>query len=241
MRSISNFDPREFARLFSASSTHYATASWGPARGGEPGQIGHDTLWLALSRSARAITRLVSRGSTTDSEPLRRVSILPRGMTLGVTQQIPTEDRHVLTQPQLAARLQVLMGGYSAERLVFENVSTGAEGDLKAATGLATKMVAQYGMSAYLGAVYYDHDESHPFLGRKMAVAGGSSDATIHAIESEARKLLATALEEATTLLTKHRSKLDALQARLVDIETVEEGMLRQLLGADTAAIHGTG
>ena len=103
-----------------------------------------------------------------------------------------------MAQAELEARLRVLMGGYAAERLVLGSISTGAENDLKEATRLASQMVAHYGMSERLGPVYYDHEAEHPFLGQRMAIDGGTSAATIAAIEEEARRILARALEEAT-------------------------------------------
>lgn len=174
-----------------------------------------------------------------DSEPLHRVTILPRGMALGSTQQSSREDRHILTEPELKARLRVLMGGYSAERLVLDCVSTGAEDDLKQATKLATKMVAHYGMSSRLGAVYYEHDAEHPFLGQRMASSSAASDETTHTIESEARGLLATSLADASDLLQSHRSQLDALVSLLIRQETIEKGELQRLLGAPLIPSYG--
>ena len=136
-----------------------------------------------------------------DAEPLHRVSIIPRGMALGVTQQSPGADRHLMAQAELESRLRVLMGGYAAERLVLASISTGAENDLKEATRLASRMVAHYGMSERLGPVYYDHDAEHPFLGQRIATEGGTSPATTNAIEEEARRLLRRALDEAGELL----------------------------------------
>lgn len=166
-----------------------------------------------------------------DSEPLHRVTILPRGMALGATQQTSDEDRHILTEPQLKSRLRVLMGGYSAERLVFDSVSTGAEDDLRRATQLATKMVANYGMSRRLGAVHYEHDAEHPFLGQRIASSNAASDETTHTIESEARGLLSDALDTATELLHGRRKELDELVSRLLQQETVEQQQLLQILG----------
>ena len=131
-----------------------------------------------------------------DTEPLHRVSIIPRGMALGVTQQSPGVDRHVMAEAELESRLRVLMGGHAAERLVLASISTGAENDLKEATRLASRMVAHFGMSERLGPVYYDHDAEHPFLGMRVATEGGTSPATTNAIEEEARRLLRRALDE---------------------------------------------
>lgn len=181
---------------------------------------------VAVHESGHAV---IARFSS-DSEPLHRVTILPRGRALGITQQLSNEDRHILTEPQLHARLRILMGGYAAERLVFQNVSTGAENDLKEATRLATKMVAHYGMSKGLGAVHYDHDTEHPFLGQRMATDGGASDRTTHTIESEARELLSCALREAGQLLEKHRDALDTLERLLFDQETIEKDELELVL-----------
>jgi len=165
------------------------------------------------------------------AEPLHRISIIPRGMALGVTQQTPAADRHIMTQPELEARLQVLMGGYAAERVVLGDVSTGAENDLKEATKLATKMVANYGMSKKLGAVYYDHDAEHPFLGHSVATDSGTSDATTYAIEGEARETLAAALAGAVATVEKLRPQLDALVTALLERESLEQKDLVPILG----------
>ncbi|HVY29499.1 MAG TPA: ATP-dependent zinc metalloprotease FtsH [Polyangiaceae bacterium] len=163
------------------------------------------------------------------AEPLERVSIIPRGMALGVTRQTPLEDRHLMTQPEIEARLCVLMGGYAAEKLVFGSVSSGAENDLKQASELALKMVAHYGMSPGLGPVYYEHQTEHPFLGQRIATESGTSDATIRAIELEAREVLTRALETAGLLLRQHQRELDLLQKALVERETLERSDLEAL------------
>jgi cell division protease FtsH len=164
-------------------------------------------------------------------DPLHKVTILPRGMALGVTQQTPAADRHIMTQPELQARLEVLMGGYAAERAVLGDVSTGAENDLKEATKLATKMVANYGMSAKLGAVYYDHESEHAFLGHSIATESGTSDATSYAIEAEARETLGHALEAASKIIEQHPPELEALVEALMERETLEEKEIPPILG----------
>jgi cell division protease FtsH len=167
------------------------------------------------------------------AEPLHRVSIIPRGMALGVTQQTPAADRHIMTQAELEARLQVLMGGYAAERVVLGDVSTGAENDLKEATKLATKMVANYGMSKKLGAVFYDHEAEHAFLGHRVATESGTSDATTFAIEAEARETLTAALAGATAAIERQRAQLDALVNALLEHESLEQKDLIPILGPD--------
>jgi cell division protease FtsH len=164
------------------------------------------------------------------AEPLRRISIIPRGMALGATQQTPGVDRHIMTQVELEARLNVLMGGYAAENVLLGGISTGAENDLREATKIASRMVASYGMSKELGPVYYEHESEHPFLGYRIGTEGGTSDATVSAIEREARGLLSRALERASALLQNRRGTLVRLVDVLVERETLEGSELTELL-----------
>src|SRR4029078_12526183 len=105
-------------------------------------------------------------------------------------------------------KLCVLLGGYASEDLVFDGLSSGSENDLKQATDLAYKMVAHYGMSEQVGPVYHEHRTEHPFLGQTLATDGGVSDATIHTIEEEARRMIGEALEEAKYRIAEHSESL---------------------------------
>jgi cell division protease FtsH len=182
---------------------------------------------------------------TPHAEPLERVSILPRGMALGATHQTPAADKHLLTLPELEARLRVLMGGHAAETVILGTPSSGAENDLKIATDLALKMVSHFGMSESVGPVFYDHRSEHPFLGQTLAANGGISDATIHALEQEARKLLVKAKAEAQAAVIANRSALDALVAELLVHETVDKAEIARIVGppapagAAAASSHG--
>jgi cell division protease FtsH len=166
-----------------------------------------------------------------EAEPLHRVTIIPRGMALGATQQSPGADRHLMAQAELESRLRVLMGGYASERLILGSISTGAENDLKEATRLASHMVAHYGMSERLGPAYYDHEAEHPFLGQRMGSDSGTSPSTIGVIEEESRRILGRALEEASAMLSKQRVELDRLVAALLEHETLEREELATILG----------
>jgi cell division protease FtsH len=163
------------------------------------------------------------------AEPLSRVSIIPRGMALGVTQQSPGAERHIMTEPQIEAELQVLMGGHAAERVVFGTVSSGAASDLKRASELAFKMVAHYGMSEAIGPVYYEHRTEHPFLGQTLATDGGTSDATVHAIEREAQRVLTESVERARRCIAEHKAEFDRLVDSLLERETIERADLMRL------------
>jgi cell division protease FtsH len=189
---------------------------------------------VAIHESGHA---LVARYSS-ETDPPNRVSIIPRGMALGVTQQSPSMDRHIMAQGELEARLRVLMAGYAAERLVLGSISTGAENDLKEATRLATHMVAHYGMSPRLGPVYYDHDAEHAFLGQRMATESGTSPATISVIEEEARQILGRALSEATDVVTRQRGQFDILVSSLLEHESLEREDLAKIFepSSDPAA-----
>jgi cell division protease FtsH len=189
---------------------------------------------VAVHESGHAI---VAR-FTADAEPLRRVSILPRGFALGATQQTAAPDRHIVTQPQLEAKLGVLMGGYAAESLLLGNVSSGSESDLRSATDLAFTMVAHYGMSKRVGPVFHEQRLEHPFLGERLATETGVSEATSSIIEDEVRRALAEALDSATRSIEHHREALTRLIAALLEHETMEKSALDAVLGEDKDAWH---
>jgi cell division protease FtsH len=187
---------------------------------------------VAIHESGHAVVAYF----TPDTEPLRRVTIIPRGMALGVTQQTPGEDKHMASQPELEARLRVLMGGYAAEILLYGHPSSGAENDLRQGTEIAYRMVAQFGMSDEIGPVFHEHRVEHPFLGQRLATDSGVSDLTVHAIEGETRKLLLSALEDAKKLIGAHRNAFDDLVKLLLVQETVERGELEKTLGSTSRA-----
>jgi cell division protease FtsH len=182
---------------------------------------------VAVHEAGHALTAWV----TPEAEPTRRVSILPRGMALGATHQAPAEDRHLHTRAELVARLVVLLGGYASERAVLGDISTGAAHDLREATRIASQMVSHYGMSEELGAVYYEHQEEQVFLGQRVASDGGTSDATVHAIETEVRALLRQVLARTAAVIDAERGKLDILVGALLERETLEREDLEALLG----------
>ncbi len=182
-------------------------------------EAGHAVVAHALDRTA----------------PLRRVSIVPRGQALGATQQTQDADTHLHTKSELEAKLAVLLGGYAAEQLLMSEVSSGAENDLRQASHIAHRMVGQLGMSD-LGPIYHEHNTEHPFLGARIATDAGVSDATIHAIEREAQRLLAEALDTATTTLSASRTRLERLIAALLEQETLDQAELVALLDPTAAA-----
>ena len=187
---------------------------------------------VAIHESGHAVVAHFTPGT----EPLRRVTIIPRGMALGLTQLTPGEDKHIASQPELEGKLCVLMGGYAAEILLYGRPSSGAESDLRQGTDIAYRMVAQYGMSDKLGPVFYEHRAEHPFLGQRLATDSGISDLTVHTIEDETRRFLAAAFEGAKTLISAHRAAFDQLVDLLVVQETIERAELENTLGVKTTA-----
>jgi cell division protease FtsH len=154
-------------------------------------------------------------------DPVHKVTILPRGRSLGHTLVLPTEDRYNQTRSEMIDTLAYALGGRAAEELVFHEPTTGAGNDIEKATSLARSMVTQYGMSAKLGAVKYGSTDSEPFLGRDMGSRPDYSDAVAADIDSEVRALIEAAHDEAWEILVEYRDILDRLVLELLDKETL--------------------
>jgi cell division protease FtsH len=156
------------------------------------------------------------------TDPIHKVTIIPHGMALGITQQLPEDDRYHYPRSYLENRICVALGGRAAERLVFGEVSTGAQSDLKTVTDLAEKMVCQWGMSDKVGPVTYTRGEEHPFLGRKLAQEKGFSEAMAWRIDQEITAFIRHGEELADGLLRDNRARLDALATALQEEETLD-------------------
>jgi cell division protease FtsH len=188
---------------------------------------------VAAHEAGHAIVALY----TEHAEPLRRVSILPRGLSLGATQQALEDDRHLATSEELNAKLCVLLGGYACEELLFGNVSSGSENDLREATSLAFRMVAHFGMSPRLGPAFHELRVEHPFLGQKLASEASVSDATMHTIEEEARRVLADASATAARTLSSHRGELARLMTALLRQETLEKEEVDRIIATSSNGV----
>jgi cell division protease FtsH len=151
-------------------------------------------------------------------------------MALGITQQLPEDDRYYYPRSYLENRLRVALGGRAAERLVFGEVSTGAKSDLKMVTDLAEKMVCQWGMSEKIGPVVFTRGEEHPFLGLKLAEEKGFSEAMAWRIDQEIIALIRESEKVADRLLAEHRARLDALAAALQEEETLDGARVEEVL-----------
>jgi cell division protease FtsH len=172
------------------------------------------------------------------ADPVHKISIIPRGIgALGYTQQRPTEDRYLMTRPELLDRLAVLLGGRVAEELVFGEISTGAQNDLQRATDIARSMVAEYGMSDLLGPVTYDRPRQPMFLPESYSPAKTYSETRATQIDEEISSLMEKAEGRVRNILSERRKVLDDLARLLSQKEMVQGEELRKMLSESTAEI----
>jgi len=164
-------------------------------------------------------------------DPVHKVSIVPRGRSLGVTQLMPEKELYNVGEHLLKARLIMMMGGRAAEKLVFDEFSAGAEDDIDRSTRLARRMVASWGMSEAIGPVAFRQSEEHPFLGKEMHTYREFSEETARLIDVEVQKIMHEAHASAVQLLKQYREKLDTLAAALLEAENLERDEVAKILG----------
>jgi cell division protease FtsH len=185
-----------------------------------------DKRITAYHEGGHALVAMLSASS----DPVHKVTIIPRGMALGVTQTLPPEDRYNLTRDQILAMIRHAMGGRAAEELVFGHLSTGASNDLQQATRLARQMVCKYGMSDRLGPVSYGEDDHDVFLGRDIMTRKDFSEKKSEQIDEEVSETLNSLYLEAKQLLVANRSTLDRVAESLLERETLDTADLRLLI-----------
>jgi cell division protease FtsH len=169
---------------------------------------------------------------TPGCDRVHKVTILPRGRALGVTQLVPEEERYNISQTDLASRLAMLLAGRAAEKLQFDQFSAGAESDLQEATRLARRMVTHWGMSDRLGPVAYHAGEDHPFLGREIAQHERQfSEHTAQVIDEEVEKILHAAEDLAKRTIQQHTDKLATIAESLLEREVLDESEITELIG----------
>lgn len=164
------------------------------------------------------------------TDPIYKVSIIPRGMAMGVTQLLPEEDRHYYPKTYLMNKLCVALGGRNAEKLVFNDVSSGAQSDLKEATTLAEKMVAQWGMSDKVGPVNLGRGEEHPFLGRELSMPKRYSEEMAWLMDQEIQKFIMEAEDKAKDILVQNKRILDKLAETLVREEVLDKEEIEKII-----------
>jgi cell division protease FtsH len=198
--------------------------------------MGVERKSMVLSEAERKITAYHEAGHalvaklTPSTDPIHKVSIIPRGRALGVTQQLPLDDRYTYSKDYLYGTLKVLLGGRVAEEIALQTMTTGAGNDLERATELARKMVTEWGMSERMGPLTFGKREEHVFLGREIAKHRDYSDKTAEEIDEETKRIVTEAYHQTKELLEKNRNLLDAIAKALLERETLEANEIDQII-----------
>ena len=179
----------------------------------------HERLVTAYHEAGHALVA----GASNYSDPVTKITILPRGRALGYTMVMPLEDRYSVSRNQLLDQIAYAMGGRIAEEIVFKDPTTGASNDFEKATNIARTMVTKYGMSSKVGAISLGGGNAEPFLGRELATHRDWSNEMAEQVDNEVRQILDTAMDEAHKALTTNRTILDRLAKELLEKETLNQ------------------
>ncbi|MBR0566306.1 ATP-dependent zinc metalloprotease FtsH [Azoarcus sp. L1K30] len=164
------------------------------------------------------------------TDPVHKVTIIPRGRALGVTMQLPTEDRYSQDRERLLQTITVLFGGRIAEELFMKQMTTGASNDFQRATDLARRMVTQWGMSDSLGPMVYGEEEGEIFLGRQVTTHRNVSEATMQKVDAEIRRIVDQQYALARRLLEENRDKVESMTAALLEMETIDADQINDIM-----------
>jgi cell division protease FtsH len=167
-----------------------------------------------------------------EHDPVYKVTIIPRGRALGVTQFLPEEDRYSMSKRRIESAIATLFGGRIAEELIFgaDSVTTGASNDIERATELARNMVTKWGLSNRLGPLSYSEEAGEVFLGRSVTQHKQLSDVTAHVIDEEVRSVIETNYARAKDILQTHLEKLHAMADALVKYETIDDEQIKDIM-----------
>jgi cell division protease FtsH len=203
-----------------------------------------DKLLMGVARNSLVITEDEKRATAIHeaghalihyhlkhSDPLHKVSVVPRGRALGVTISLPEKDVYSRSKAWLDDRIAIMYGGYAAERLIYGETTTGTAQDIRQATDFARKMVCEWGMAEGMGPVAYGQEEEPIFIGKEIAQHKDYSEDTAMRIDAAIKAILESALNRVTSLLTEHRDQLEKLADALVARETLADSEVRELLG----------
>ena len=164
------------------------------------------------------------------SDPVHKVTIIPRGRALGATMQLPEEDRYAYDRVFLMSRIAVLFGGRIAEELFMNQMTTGASNDFERATQMARDMVTRYGMSDALGPMVYGENEGEVFLGRSVTTHKNMSETTMQQVDAEIRRIIDEQYALARKLLEENRDKVEAMTAALLELETIDADQINDIM-----------
>ncbi len=172
----------------------------------------------------------VVAGMIGEADPLHKVTIIPRGRALGVTQQLPLDDRHSYNADYLRNRIAILMGGRIAEEVFFDQMTSGAANDIDVASNLARRMVCELGMSPNVGPISFKANGEQPYLSRDFSRLQSTSEKTAELIDSEVKALIMTADQRARQLILEHRDIVQTMAEKLMEVETLSDWQIEQLL-----------
>jgi cell division protease FtsH len=173
------------------------------------------------------------------SDPLHKVTIIPRGRALGVTMQLPEDEKHTYPKNFLYNNLAIFMGGRVAEEICLGQMTTGAGNDIERATEMARKMVCEWGMSEKMGPLTYGSKEEQVFLGRDMANQKNFSDETAKLIDQEVKNLVMGGYKKAHEIITTHRDSLEKMALALLDRETLNASEIKEIINGKTPPSGG--
>jgi len=198
--------------------------------------MGKERKSLILTEEERRTTAYHEAGHTLvakslpGTDPIHKVSIIPRGTALGVTQQLPVDERHTYSKNYLNNNIAILLGGRAAEEIVFNNFTTGAGNDIEKATELARKMVCEWGMSEYMGPLAFGRREEQIFLGKELARHKDYSEKTAEAIDQEVRRIVTENYEKAKKIIKDNLSILHRLAEKLLELESLTGDMIDKII-----------
>jgi len=201
--------------------------------------MGSERKSMIISDEEKRITAVHEAGHTLvarltpEADPIHKVTIIPRGRALGLTQQLPVDERHTLSKPYLLSLLYVLLGGRAAEELLVGQITTGAGNDIERVTDLARKMICDWGMSKNLGPITFGKKEEQIFLGREFAQHRDYSERTAQMIDDEVTDLVLSAYNHSRKLLEDNRGLLERLSAELLEKETLSAAEVDAILNGE--------
>lgn len=184
---------------------------------------------IAYHESGHAIL-----GIMTGSDPIHKVTIIPRGRALGLTMQLPAEEKHIHSKQHWLNQIQILFGGHLAEQLKFGDVTTGSSNDIARASDIARKMVTEWGMSAKVGPVAFGQKNEQIFLGREISQHQDYSESTAQIIDEEVNGIIRYCLDEARKKLVEGNDKFEALARNLIERETLDAEEIKMLMAGET-------
>jgi cell division protease FtsH len=167
------------------------------------------------------------------ADPIHKVTIVPRGMALGLTQQLPTDEKHNYSRDYLNDQIAILLGGRIAEEITMDSLTTGAGNDLERATELARRMVCEWGMSDAMGPLTFGKKEEQIFLGREIAQHRDFSEETARQIDAEVRSLVDEAYKSAYSILGDHKDTMHRMAQALLDRETLDANDIRMIIAGE--------